>query len=376
MMDRRSSPNNFLHLVNFHERKLVASSIVAMVLLAGMLSAGILVGKIRVPVLNYVESIVDYWDDRWSRRVEYGERLVNSKQYEDAVQYLATLDRIFPAQNVRHKRDMERERILRGLGHSYSELGKKRLTLETYRRLVEFDPRNFESRYLLAQACVRFNEIKLAQEHFAGLLKFHPTHLPSVQSVLKIFFDRGDFVAVVDHYEAYLNAFLLQPLTVELGGAATTFNVPVDGYFHDVDLRLLRDPGTSSELRLQVGELAIEVERVRLKAPLVVGKTGVSTTAIWPGPTSWNSQKMIRVASGRYRGLGPGASLRLGVPPQPEGIAAVYLRLRLFKQIDHSTWSIIRTSYERLLRYDALRAAQSRSIIGFSVGNDQLVKSQ
>ena len=369
-MNPRSSANRFLQFVNFHERKIVALSIVGLFLLGGISSAGILLGRIRVPVLNSVQEFVNYWDDRWSRRVEYGERLVNSKQYADAVDYLATLDRIFPAQNVRHRRDIERERILRGLGRSYSEMGKKRLTLETYRRLVEFDPRNFESRYLFAQACVKFNEIDLAQEHLTGLLKFHPTHLPSVQTSLKIFFDRGNFRAVVDRYEAYLNAFLVQPLTVALGGATTSFNMPVDGQFHDVDLRLLREPRSAAELTVQVGQFAIEVERVRLQAPLVVGKTGVRVTPIWPGPTSWKFQEMVRVASGRYRGLEPGASLRLEVPPQPEGIAAVYLRLRLFKPIDQSMWNMVRTSYERLLRYEDLKIVQSRSIIAITAGND------
>jgi tetratricopeptide (TPR) repeat protein len=369
-MNRRPATCGFSRFFRVHERKLVAMALIGLALFGGIASIGVLASKIRIPALDAVERIINYWDDRWSRRVEYGERLVGAKEYPQAVEYLVTLDRAFPAQNVRHKRDVERERLLRALGRSYSELGKKRLALDTYRRLVEFDPRNFENRYLLAQAGIRFGEPKLAEEHLAGVLKIHPTHLPSVRAVLRMHFDKGDFADVVTAYETYLNAFLIQHVTVALGQSSIKVNVPVDGRFHDVDVRLTHLPETSGELVVQVGEFAIEIKQLTLEAPLVVGAAGVPITRVWPGETSWQVQEMAPIGAGIFRALGPGATLRLDVPPQPRGVAEIHLRLRLFKPIDPEMWSMVTTSYQRLLRYDDLKVAQSRSVTGISNGND------
>jgi tetratricopeptide (TPR) repeat protein len=246
-------------------------------------------------------------------------------------------------------------------------MGKKRLALDTYRRLVEFDPRNFENRHLLAQACLRFGELDMAAEHLAGVLKIHPTHMPSVRALLKIHFDKGNFAAVIAAYETYLNAFLVQQAEATLGQSSAKFNVPVDGRFHDVEVRLNHSPDTPAELALAVGQLAIEIKRVAIEAPLLVGKPGVPTVPLWPGETSWRVQEMTPVGVGSYRALGPGAALRLEVPPQPRGVAKLYLTLRLFKPFDPELWGMVQKSYERLLRYDDLKAARARSVIGIPV---------
>ena len=107
--------NHFARFVREHERSLVAICLVSLLLLGALAAAGVILDRIRVPVLSRVEKILNYWDDRWSRRLEYGERLVNAKDYPQAVEYLEALDREFPAQNVKHKRDQERERLLRAL---------------------------------------------------------------------------------------------------------------------------------------------------------------------------------------------------------------------------------------------------------------------
>jgi tetratricopeptide (TPR) repeat protein len=365
-MDRRPASRDFTRFVRVHERTLVAVSLLGLALLGGIVAIGVLVNGIREPALDRVERIINYWDDRWTRRLEYGERLVNAKEYSQAVEYLAALDRDFPARSVRHKRDMERERLLRALGRSYSELGKKRLALDAYRRLVEFDPRNFENRHLLAQACLRFGELDLAIEHIAGVLKIHPTHMPSVRALLKIHFDKGNFAAVVDGYETYLNAFLVQQAEATLGQSSAKLNVPVDGRFHDVEIRL-NSPDTPGQLALAVGQLAIEIKRVALEAPLLVGKPGVPVAPLWPGANSWRVQEMAPIAVGSYRALGPGAAMRLDVPPQPRGVAKLYLTLRLFKPFDPELWGMVQKSYERLLRYDELKAVRARSVEGIPV---------
>jgi tetratricopeptide (TPR) repeat protein len=369
-MPRSPASDRLGRFLRERERSLVAVSIVSLLLLGTIAAIGVKKRGIRLAVLDRVERIVDYWDDRWTRRLEYGERLVNAKDYPQAVEYLVALDRDFPAQYVKHKRDTERERLLRALGHSYAEMGKKRLALDTYRRLVEFDPRNFENHYLLAQACLRFKETKMAEEQFAALLKFHPTHMPSVRAIVKMHFDKGDFAAVVAAYETYLNAFLIQQITVGLGQSSIKVNVPVDGQLHDFEVRLGQLPTTSAELLLQVGEFAIEIKQVSVQAPLLVGEAGVPALRVWPAENSWRVQEMAPIGVGSYRALGPGAALRLDIPPQPKGVAAVHLRLRLFKPTDQDLWSMVETSYRNLLRYDDLKAALARSAIGKANGLD------
>lgn len=371
MMTARSpASNHFARFFREHERSLVAISLVSLSLLGALAATGVMLDRIRVPVLDRVEKILSYWDDRWSRRLAYGERLVNAKDYSQAVEYLEALDREFPAQYVKHKRDLERERLLRALGHSYSEMGKKRLALDTYRRLVEFDPRNFENHYLLAEAGLRFKEKEITEKQFAEVLKIHPTHMPSVRANLKMHFDKGDFAAVVAAYETYLNAFLIQPVTVAVGQSSTKVNVPVDGVLHDFEVRLSHLPTTSAELIFHVGEFATEIKQVTLQPPLLVGATGIATKPVWPGETSWQVQQMAPIRPGSYRALGPGAALHLNVPPQPRGVAAVHIRLRLFKPTDPDLWSLVETSYRRLLRYDGLKATAARSAVGIANGLD------
>jgi tetratricopeptide (TPR) repeat protein len=369
-MPRTPDSNRLVRFFRERERSLVAVSLVSLLLLGGVAAISVKVRSIRIALLDHVERIVDYWDDRWTRRLEYGERLVNAKDYPRAVEYLVALDRDFPAQYVKHKRDTERERLLRALGQSYAEMDKKRLALETYRRLAEFDSRNFENHYLFAQACLRFKEPKIAEEQFAAILKIHPTHVPSVRAILRMHFDKGDFAAVVAAYETYLNAFLIQQITVALGQSSIKVNVPVDGQLHDIDARLSHSPTASAELALQVGEFAIEIKQVSVQAPLLVGESGVPAIRVWPAKTSWQVQEMAPISEGSYRALGPSASLRLAIPPQPKGVALVHLRLRLFKPADQDLWSMVETSYRNLLRYDDLKAALARSAIGKANGFD------
>jgi tetratricopeptide (TPR) repeat protein len=367
-MRRSSGINDFRRFVRGHERSLVTGSLIGLALLGGFVSLGAFTSRIRQPVLYRVERILDYWDDRWTRRVEYGERLVTAKQYEQAVEFLAALDRDFPARVIKHRRGRERQRVLRALGTSYSELGKKRLALDTYRRLVDFDRRDFESRYLLAQACLKFGEPKLAEEQLAEVLKIHPTHLPSVRAYLKYHFDKGDFAAVIAAYETYLNAFLMQQITVALGQSSAAVYVPVDGRFHEVELRLALPPEVSGELALRMGEFAIEVKRVTMLAPLLVGRPGLSNSHFRPKELAWQVKEMAPVGINRYRSLGPGAALRLNVPPQPRGVAEIGLTLRLFKPLEPDLWEWVEKSYKNLLRYNDLESAQERSLIGISNG--------
>ena len=124
-MERRPAIQRLGRAFRRHERTLVVVSLACLVLLGGLVSVGVKVNRVRTAVLDRVEKVVTYWDDRWTRRVEQGERLVRSGRYAEAAAYLTTLDRDFPARHVKHKRDIERERVLRGLARSYAEMGRK-----------------------------------------------------------------------------------------------------------------------------------------------------------------------------------------------------------------------------------------------------------
>ena len=369
-MPTRPSIGALTGFIRLHERALVRASIVGLVLFGGLVSVGVIVSRIRIPVLDRVERIIDHWDNRWTRRLEYGEQLVKAKKYPQAAEYLAALDREFPARSVRHKRGEERERLLNALGQSYAGIGKKKLALETYRRLVEFDPRNFANHHLFVEASLKFHETELAEKQLAEILKIHPTHLPSVRTQIKIHFDKSNYAAVVAAFEKYFNAYLMQQVAAVLGQSSASVNVPVDGRFHDVELRITQLPETAGELVLQPGPFAIEIKQVTLQHPATVGVLGVGSAQLWPGQTSWRFQEMAPIGTNGFRALGPGAALRLVVPAQPRGVGEIHLSLRLFKPLDKDLSEMIRKSYHNLLRHDALKAMRDRSVASLTQGAD------
>ena len=71
MMTARSpASNHFARFFREHERSLVAISLVSLSLLGALAATGVMLDRIRVPVLDRVEKILKYWDDRWSRRLD------------------------------------------------------------------------------------------------------------------------------------------------------------------------------------------------------------------------------------------------------------------------------------------------------------------
>lgn len=360
-MFTRSTIGGLTGFFRLHERALARAFLASCVLIALLVSVGLFVAAIRIPVLDRVERVLGYWDDRWTRRLEYGEQLVKAKKYAEAAEYLATVDQEFPARNRRHKRDGERERLLRALGLSYAELGKKKLSLETYHRLVEFGPRNFENHHLYAQAALKFQETQVAEREIAAVLKIHPTHIPSVRSLLKTNFDKSNYAGVVHAFENYFNAYLVQPVTAVMGQSSASINVPVDGRFHDVELRMPQLLGNTGELVLKPGPFALEIERVAIKHLAMVGVLGVGGAQLWPGTGRWKLQDMAPIGGGRFRVNGPNAALHLDIPPQPQSVAHIDVRLRLFKPVDAELWNMVRRSYRNLLRHESLKALQDRS---------------
>jgi tetratricopeptide (TPR) repeat protein len=336
--------------------------LIAVIFVVFMIAMFLRGGNILSVLIDQVENVHSYSDDRWSRRVEYGERLVSSGRFQKAVYYLTALDQDFPAKNVKYKRDIERERLLQALGHSFAELGKKRRSLNTYRRLVEFDPRNFNNHYLLAMNCVRFNEYEEADEQFRQVLAIHPTHLPSLKGYVSIHFNRGDFGKVIDAFEVFMNAFQVQNVTVALGDLSTTVGVQVDGNWHDIEVRLRQKQGWAGTLAIYSGGLSVEIEHVMLKAPVLIGEISNLTSHIWSGETSWQTKEMECINVESYRSLGNDSVARLDLQVQPQGVDKICIRLRLFKKYDKELWNMVDKSYHNMLDIEGLTSVRNRMI--------------
>ena len=370
-MQPRVAIQRLRHVYRQHERTLIAIYLSGILMLVGLVGTGLLLeqsGKVRF--LRLFTDAVDYWDARWLRRVTYGETLAKAGRYADAVAYLSALDRRFPAQHVKHKWDRERERLLWALGRSYAELGRKNRALETYQRLVQFDPRNYLSHYLLAQTCVRFGELDLAQQHFAHVLAIHPNHLTSVRELASLYFNKGDFTAVVATYETYLNAFLLGELKVVVDDIAVTTHVSVDGQFHDLVVHLPQPAGWPGEIALHTDGYSVEVENITLTSPLVVGQdSSITTVPIWNrgvlmrDKNAWRTNQMTFISSGKYQAIGTDSVIYIAIPDQPRGIDKANLRLRFFKEQDTTLWDMVEKSYRNLLDFDGLAAVRQRLFV-------------
>jgi len=357
-MGERSAIQSIRRHCRRHRRSLYALYWVAMVLFVVLL----VVPSLRTRLLYRLEHATLRWDDRWARRVDYGEQLVAAGHHERSIGYLEHLDRRFPAQQIQHKRDKQRERILDALGRSYAALGRKRLSLGIYRRLVAFDPRNYANHHRLAETCALFDESDEAREHSRRVLTMHPTHLPSLRREVSYHFDRGDFAEVVNTYETYLDAFVIHYLSVSLGDASVEIATAVDGRFHELEARIARPPGWFGSLVIDTSGSSIGVTSVTLRPPIIMGRAGTHAPFVVSGAGTWSSQDFDAVANGQFRTVGPKSALTLQVPAQTHGVATVRLRVRLFKTHDAKVWRMVHASYRARVDSEGLEAAQSRML--------------
>ncbi|HXE57636.1 MAG TPA: hypothetical protein VNK43_06510 [Gemmatimonadales bacterium] len=360
-MPARSPASGLRSRLRRHERLLVA-------LYLGLVASVIAILALppaRAAALGAAQGILRRWDDRWLRRLEHGEALVAAARYDEAAAYLAALDRRFPASNVRHARDKERERLLRALGTSYTALGRKARALATYESLAAFDPRNYRNHYELAVARARFLGgwalAPEARDAFAAALAINPSHLPSVRGYVDYHFDRGEFGEVVAAYERYLDAMLFHLLAVQLGDTAADVRVPVDGRWHPVEVLLPRAAGWSGPLALRSRGYPIEVRRVTVLGPQVVGRQGRDSLEL--APLAWEVWGMTRTEDGRFYADSADPAIRLTVPPRPRGVERLRLELRLFKPVDPDLWAMARKSYRNRLAHDALEVARDRTVV-------------
>jgi tetratricopeptide (TPR) repeat protein len=320
-----------------------------------------LVPQLRVPLLDRAERGLFYWEERWTRRVEHGESLLREGRSAEAIGYLERLNRIFPARHVKNRRDLERERLLRALAGAYAAGGRKRRALDTYAELVAFDPRNYESRWLQAEALERFAETDSALEAYLGVLSLHPSHLPSLKSVSRIRFERGDFRGVVDGYEDYLDAYLVERVGLAVDGETSWVWVPVDGRFHDVEARPSRERLSDPWVDLLPGRFAFELASLELRSPLRVGLATPAAGRVWRAGDPLEARDLLLVAGGSVH-VSAGEAPRLRISPVAlDGVARARLRVRLFKDLDAELWEIVEHSYRNRLEWDRLERARSRS---------------
>jgi tetratricopeptide (TPR) repeat protein len=344
-----------------HERSLAAGYLGLVILFL----AAFALPPVRSRILGRLQAGVHSWDQRWTHRLEAGEALVRQERYDEASALLEALDRDFPARNVRHGRDKERERLLVALGRAHAGLDRKTRAIETYQRLVAFDPLNYRNHYALAVAANRllagWAPAIEARDAFLQVLAIHPNHLPSVRGTMAYHAARGEFAMVTPLYQQYLDAYLLQPLAVTLGETAATVNVPVDGAWHDVEIPLSVQQGWSGQLAIATAGFSIGLDSVSLVAPLRAGVAGASRKSVLD-PGSLIPASMTELA-GSWRAENGDSRLSLAVPAQADGVASVRLRLRLFKPLDPTTWNMAATAYRNRLDWPGLAAAEARSLV-------------
>ncbi len=344
----------------------------------------------RDAVLSRVEGVFSAQERRWIQRIERGEGLLAAGRLEEAIEHLTDLDRRFPARTSRHALDKGRERVLHALARSHEEAGNKRLALETYRRAVAFDPRNFWNHFTLARAALALDEPDEARLHLGHVLDMHPSHLPSLRQLVALQYDDGDFEAVVASYERYLDGFQVQEIAFRAGESAETVPVRVDGRYREVRVAFAEPARGPRSLELETGPVSADVGRVSLDPPLEAGRLGVPGAELRPPdeapwsvagtlPAELDDRPLQAPAvppwAPRVVLLRPGevpspellpttpAPARLSVPlaDPPAAIAAARIELRLRKPVDPLTWAMVETSYLRSLAFDALADARERS---------------
>ena len=350
-----------------HERVLTA----AYLALVALLLVGVALPPLRRLGFRVAEHEIRTWDSRWTRRLEQGEALLRAGRYQEAASYLARLDRQFPARDVRHARDQERERLLLALGSSYAALGSKRRALEAYQRLAAFDPRNYRNYFDLASMSNRllagWAPAPEARDAFLEALRINPSHLPSVRGAIAYYSARAEFAEVVRLYGAYLDAYLRQSVELALSnGVSDAITAPVDGELHEYELSLEQPAGWSGMLSIATGGFSLGVDRIELLPPQRVAVAAALRPAVL-SLVDARPEGLVRQEDGSWRAERGDARLLVPVPPQAGGIASLHLRFRLFKPVDPTTWNMVVPAFRNRLDAPGLAAARARTLVMPSV---------
>ena len=291
--------------------------------------------------------------------------MVTRGDYAGAAVYLERLDAAFPARDVRHGRDKQRERLLRLLGRSYEALDRKGRAMATYDRLVAFDPLNYHNHFERARAAERLLSgwalAPEARDGYAEVLKLFPSHLPSVRGYVDYYMDRGEFLPVVQAYRDYLDAFLIQRVVIRLGEDSAVALLQVDGLPHDVELPLMAPAGSPGPLSIQSGGFALRVEWVTLRPATAVGVVSPAELVDLPLEPA-TLQNMEPVEGGAVRPTGDTTMVAYAIPRLRSGVAGAHLRIRVYKPVDEDLWQAVGKSYRNLLDQPGLASAAERTV--------------
>lgn len=360
-MAERSLTAPWPDLARRHERRLAALWIAGVALLFVAMA----VRPVRIRLLNALQWAATRYDARWDRRLAEGRGLVNQGRFEEAAGFLERLDAEFPARTSRYGRDKQREYLLRLLARSYEAAGRKTRAMATWERLRTFDSLNYRNHFGYAQAAERLSSgwavAPEAREGFARALDLLPSHLPSLRGYIAFHNDRGEWRDVAAAYRTYLDAFLLEQVTLRIGNSTRSLPVLVDGRPHDLDVAIAVPPGWIGDLTLTSSTYPIALERVAVLPAVTVGAAArrepraVSLAAL-------TTSAMVRGGAG-WVPADSAAALRVPLQAGATGLARVSLRLRLFKLLDAPLWALVSRAYRNLLDAPGLAEAGSRTAL-------------
>ena len=320
-------------------------------------------------LLGGADRVVDAWSSRWPDKVERCADLVARGDFLAATQRLERLDARFPAVSVKHRFDKQRERLLGLLAQSYRELGRKRRCLDVHGRRVDFDSRNWQNHFEHARALVHFAEPADALDAFAEVTRIHPTHLPTLQEVVRLHFESARFEDVVRAYQAYLDAWLLAPITLRFGEHSQDVEIFCDGRNQTLEVPFELAAGWSGSFCIESHGYSLGFGSAELIAPVLVGEESTIDSSLIEAHETlpFELREMNEVDRGRFAALGNDSRLCATARAPQAGCARLRIELTGYKALDAATWSMIEKSYSNLLRSEHLSLARMRTCIGGSL---------
>lgn len=339
-----------------HGRRLTWIYLGSLVLLLLVLG----VPYVRQRLFWRVEAALVARESRWANRVARGEELLAAGRLEEAQAYLEELDRRFPARNVRHSLDKERERLLLALGNTYAALGRRTMALTTFTSLATFDPRNWKNHAALAAAHTRLDPNWSTPDE-AGLalievLRINPNELEAVTDLATFYFEKPDFRSLVATIDTYLQADLYIMSFPALDSSRVEQVLEVDGIWRRVTLRYPEAPAAPGRFSLPTGGYSAEVRSVILRPALLVGRPPAEPIVLLPEAT-WTGDSLSSPRPGLFQSAGSATTIHVPLPPDLPPIAAVDVELRLFKPMRDNLWALARRAYRSILRPQGLDSA-------------------
>jgi tetratricopeptide (TPR) repeat protein len=296
----------------------------------------------------------------WTRLVEAGEALLAAGRLDEAQAYLEQLDRRFPARDVRHALDKERERLLFALGRTYEALGRRTMALATFTRLATFDPRNWKNHAALAGAHTRLDPNWSTPDEAGAalteLLRINPNELGAVADLATFYFEKPDFPSLVAVMETYLRADLYVMSTPALDDSRVEQVLDVDGVWHRVRLPFPDAPSAPSRFSLPTRGYDAEVRSVTLEPALAVGRPPTEPIVLLP-TSAWNGDSLLSPRPGLFRSTGSATAIQVPLPADLPPLATVEVELRLFKPMRDDLWALARRAYRSILRPQGLDSA-------------------